>query len=281
MSLYQEDTRNDQTKLAGEIANSLRNVCESSMVPIYVVQEGALRQHGTGTLLAVGSFRFLVTAAHVINEADKLGMPLFIAGSRLEELRGTRNLVREDRFDITIVELTPHLTKRLAGRKFLRLDDMDFRDIVTDGLFFVCGFPCEWNSIVARGSVVSPRYLGYVTEAFKGEMNSHSYDPRFHLLLSASKSSSHPINDMQSAFPRKLVGISGSAIWKTYTERQVTAEWQPDQARIVAIETMAYGDSHEIIRGTHVGCVLRILRDAYPPLRSVVQFHLQMNADRR
>jgi hypothetical protein len=70
-----------------------------------------------------------------------------------------------------------------------------------------------------------------------------------------------------------LSGISGAAIWKTYSEKQSPSEWTPDLVKIVAIETMVYGEQHEIIRGTHVAAILRIVRDAYPDLQRALRLH--------
>ena len=270
--------KNEQVKLAGVIAESLRLVSELCAVPIYVHQEERFAQHGTGTLLRVDSRSFLLTAAHVVNDADDLELPLYVVdcqvGAKFHRLRGNRVFVREGRFDIAVVELTPQVIDSLPARKFLRLADMDFQDHIRDGLFFLFGFPCEWNPASSTTGPIAPRYLGYVTRTYNGPLNNSSYDPRFHLLLSASKTSSRPIDESEGALPRKLSGISGAVIWKTYSERQSAAHWKPDAAKIVAIETMAYGNTHEIIRGTHVAGLTRVLHDAYTDLRPVLRLYL-------
>lgn len=247
------------------------------MVPIYVKQGTRFAQHGTGTPFRIADRSFLVTAAHVLTEADNYRLPLYIAdfavGTPFELLRGRQILIREPRVDVAIVELPADLTSRLTHRRFLRLADVDFQDHIRDGLFLVIGYPCEWNRPDPASQSVAGRYLGYVTRVYQGPLRASSYDPRFHLLLSARKSSSRPVGGHDTELPDKLSGISGTAIWKTYSERQSPSEWTPDLLKIVAIETTAYGEQHEIIRGTHIAAILRMLRDACPDLCQVLRLY--------
>jgi hypothetical protein len=266
------------TEFVRHITQSLAKMLEPHVVSIYVKQDARFAQHGTGTLLKVADRSFLVTAAHVLIEADKDGFPLYVAdydvGCAFQRLRGTQHFIRESRVDVAVVELASDLIECLANRKFLRLADMDFQDHVREGLFFLLGYPCELNPSDSESPTIAGKYLGYVTRAYDGTLRATSYDPRFHLLLSAKKSSSRAIGSSKRTFPEKLSGISGTAIWRTNAKPQGQSEWKPEFAKMLAIETLAYGDQHEIIRGTHVSAIIRILGDACPDLNSVLRMHL-------
>jgi hypothetical protein len=151
---------------------------------------------------------------------------------------------------------------------------MEFRDHDRDANYFLAGFPCEWNPAILNTGSVPCEYFALLTRAYKGKLNTSTYDLRFHLLLGVSRSTTKQLQGNSRQLPDSLVGISGASVWVTHHERNHGQLWTPEHARVVAVETRVYGDAHEVVRATHIGAILRLVFDVYTDLRPVLRFHM-------
>lgn len=247
-----------------------------STIPIAVKQGGAVRQHGTGTLLRIAQRHFIITAGHVFRDAFKLGLPLLlgskIVGKGTRELGGNSYTSPETgaghELDLAIQELDSQMLEHLKGFQFLGLADIDRNVSFDDDLYCICGYPTELaTEATPAQNTVSLRKLVYLTLPFQGATNDlPGYNARFHVLMHAAKADAAYVGTPVAQMPKSLVGISGSGVWKTNLTRIAANHWQARDARLSAIQTSVYTQC-EAIRGTVWNAVEAMISEVYPDLR--------------
>ena len=115
-----------------------------------------MHHFGTGTLFRVADHFFLVTAGHVIKQACAHGKTLGIGGSddgRFVTLSGQTLVSSEgqygssaDLFDIALHRFSPDAVARLAKKRFLIFDDIEFDSQSATAVYTIFGFPAVWSS---------------------------------------------------------------------------------------------------------------------------------------
>jgi len=257
-------------------------------VSIVIVLGRKLQQFGTGTLVSIADQSFVVTAAHVIKEAQKYGSSLCLAGERgsfvqiqgnwlcsVEGQYGTSS----DPFDVAVLLLDSSTVEKLSGNTFLRLDDIDFDNDQTTGIFCLCGFPALWSRPSTDAEpTMSVNPLQYVTYAFACSTESLSeYQERFHILLEAGPSENTDIEGNQlvfrgrggapASFPKDLGGISGCSVWKIGDRRVPLSEWASLRPKVIGVQTAVY-PGLQIIKATRWVAVSTLFYEAFPELRA-------------
>lgn len=149
-------------------------------------------------------------------------VPRFQSG---ELVQVTGACASERTLDIAALRLSDDVAAELNGYTFLTPDDTDCRRIVApQGLYYSYGYP----KIGAFANVVEAkiRMAGFPIQGRLLDGN-----PRFprtspeYIWLHAY------LND------RDLNGISGSAIWRSLSDGESPGDWEPEDAKVVAIET--------------------------------------------
>lgn len=260
-------------------------------VAIVIANRPALHLLGTGNLFEIGGCHFVVTAAHVIDSAHVYDRTIGISDGSNGFISVHGNWIRSaptqqggkgDPFDIAIYELPPSAVARLNGKRFLRREDIDFREQSGTAVFSLFGFPALW-ALPSRSAeqAVSLKPLEYTTYAYVGDTKSIlGYDSKYHLLIDSNPTDITESNGAQAVLirrngelatiPRDLKGISGCAVWAIGDMAVPLERWRDSQPKVVAVETGIYQESH-VIRATRWVAVTTLIHEAFPVLRSALQ----------
>jgi len=138
-------------------------------------REGRPEHIGSGVFLKRGNGRFLVTAAHVLDDR-KMSRLYFPAGKRLREIEGNaistsapKGKRKNDRYDFAVVELDAAVVAALGNIRYVSEDE--FRgidgDISGHGLMAL-GFPVSQNKKIDHAKKqIRPKRLSYGAVALK------------------------------------------------------------------------------------------------------------------
>lgn len=266
-----------------------------STIAIVGSSNGIVRQIGTGTLLAVADMRFVVTAAHVILEAQKCQFTVGISGgsggfftaltgqcilSKSSEIRGG-----EDKHDFALYLLDDRQVSRLDDVEYVRIADVSFNAEFANSLFVITGFPGMWSTQLAGGDeIMKFKILQYGTYSFTGSTSAlDGYDPTQHFLLQATPSelldhegksttfrsrSGHP-----AQFHSDLGGISGCSVWLVGNFSTSIDRWTKQNCKLVGVETGVF-QKRGAIKATRWGAVASLLHKAFPTLRPSIELHI-------
>ena len=239
----------------------------NSTVAVVLERDGRPWQHGTGTLFRFGHLSFLVTAGHVVRAADQYSLYLVGASERCIPLKGQRIYTsgeQDDLFDLAIWKLEDETIEGLGACTYLRQIDVSPADDLGPDDYFLTGFPTEnADTDHERGGVQGLGRLTFFTSIFDGDASGlPNYRSDCHLLLSCSDDK---ISLNEAAFPAKLNGISGCAVWRSFASGP-QRRWQAGRARIVGVQTSTYRN-HSIIKATRWNNVGKILYEKFPELR--------------
>lgn len=276
-----------QKDLYRRIESFIPSRAKESTVAIVLVQGTVLRQFGTGTLFRVADHSFLVTAAHVAQEAPNYGEGLCIpkANGSFVQIHGTwicssagQYGTATDPFDIAILRLGSSIVDGLDDESFVRLDDISSSEDLSNGIFCLFGYPTIWSQPSTDENIrLKNKLWQYTTYAFEGATeNLPEYQARFHLLLNAKLAESADIegnpflfcdrSGTTVEFPRGLGGISGCSVWLIGNKNKPLHDWSCKEAKIVAVQTGVYHD-RQIIHTTRWIAVSTLLHEAFPDLR--------------
>lgn len=225
---------------------------------------------GSGILIGVGNERFLITAAHVLDE-NKITTLYLPGNSELVELSGpsrqskppehNRNL---DRFDTAYIHLSGDIVSRINQVYwFLPPQLVDMNDVSTPGKHYMfTGYPHK-----ALGTV-------YGTRKIAGQL--HSYTDRasetaIYTQVDAAPTSNIAINfDVKrvkddkgrTVTPKERQGMSGGGVWNFNESPQI-----PGLSKIrlcgVAIE---HHKKQKCLLATKINFVLESIRSDFPAL---------------
>lgn len=234
----------------------------------------SLTAFATGTLLRVAEESFLVTAAHVISDAEKLNSPLAFGvwgENKFLKLIGAplvTPLVRGHWYDLCIWKLPAEIAERVPTENFLRFSTCsgDARNFENrKSVFRVYGFPCEG---VSKDASMHFSPFTLTTHPFRDYPgNLENYDPDIHMLFDVRPEGVQTLGDHGAVFPTtraQFEGISGCPVWEIPLE--IDAQKTMRAARIVGVETCVFS-TKGVMRATHWNAVLRFLAKAFPEVR--------------
>lgn len=267
------------------MAGELFPLVNQSVTPVAALPRGSNEPLplGTGTLFAVGSTHFLVTAAHVLAKVEtygECGCAFGVGededvGTRLHPvpLTGTAHRV-DDPFDIGVIELDESSVSALVGRRFLRHTDVALRPEPGGGAWVV-GFPQEYiRDVPARGRGFAP--LSLATTILVGDdVAIENFDPECHFLLNADPSGLvQEVEGSPASLPRFYYGISGCAVWQVWwpSVDHWPTEWRTKKVKIVGVQTSSYRKP-PVLKATYWGHVARLIYQQWPDLRGVLEMH--------
>jgi hypothetical protein len=259
------------------IASEFNRVIAATVVPIAGVVGEQVFQYGTGTLFQIGERRFLVTAAHVVDIANKqharLHVPDCLEGdARLISLHGLAGFGGDAPLDVVAVELPETIAEQMPNRRFLRqteitVDQDSFLDV-----YYLFGFPGTFTTPMPAG--LSMHGIGILTDSYSGDRGRFGdYDVRLHVLSNMPKPAQTHAHGVP--FPDELGGISGACLWRV-KRAEPLEEWTADHIRAFAVQTGVYQDhnSRRAIRSTRWGVVSAMLQIKYEDLRPSMRLHL-------
>ncbi len=251
---------------------ALQPIVVKSVVPITYSRNGSLGIRGTGTLFRVANKSFLVTASHVVDDAEKQGFELAIcdlaASPTPLPLHGRIQSHGHRAYDVAIWELPLDVVDALPNRTFITVHHADRENRRPPrGWCCVLGFPESFASadLEKNKLTVNPPFT-FGAETYEGATNSlGDYDPRLHILLHTPPEGARCEVDGPPPIPTRLNGMSGCSIWQAYYEGLLSKHWTPDDAVVVAVQTGVYKNG-TIVKGTRWWVVDQIIRKCYPEL---------------
>ena len=276
---------------AADIGEQLALIFRQSSVQIVAVNDDAFREHGsitvvtgdrivtqmgTGTLFCIGERHFLVSAGHVFDEIEKRGespsiwygdppAPLPLVGSLYTSSAPT---------DLAALQLDEKIVAGLADRRFLTLADVDLRPDLGNGWYFLHGYPFT-NAHTSKDLLTTLQTdFTYRTGLYGGSTSGfRSYDPGLHILVGYDGETRLADDGSLADFPKSLGGISGSSVWLGFSERHFMDDWNPDLAKVVAVETLVY-PVKRVAQATRWTGVAMLLWKNVPKLRDEIRSHL-------
>jgi hypothetical protein len=275
-----------QRQVNADIAKHVPRSAWDSTVAIVIGRNPVVQQFGTGILFGIAEQSFLVTAGHVFREAKKASATIGFStgtgsfavadGNWLCSSKGQYGF-DGDPFDVAIYPIPKSTKSKLAGKSFLRFDDIDFEMQSPNCVCCLFGFPGIWSlPSTSESEVVSIKPFEFTTFAYEGDTSALiGYDERFHVLIDAqprfckkddgSIAEFKSLDGTTSVFPRCLGGVSGCSIWRIGDLKTPINEWGRQRPRIVAVQTGVF--ERGVIKGTRWLAVSTMLYDAFPQIR--------------
>lgn len=266
------------------MARTLWPLFQRAVTPIAAIRGEQTVPFGTGTFFRVADESFLVTAAHVWEEAERLGFgqelfafdPVESAGGLFTmnavPLAGTWHYAK-DPADVAIMELDRPVVELLRGAHFLRLNEVALRPR-PGGRCWVFGFPAETARDLAADRLFRFDPFCLMAPQHPGDAALDGYDPAGHFLLDAARDDMWRPDGTRSDMPYRLNGISGCSVWQPeWPPGNDAARWDPARTRIVGVQT-SYYRKKSLIKATGWGAVASVLHQRRADLRPAIEFHL-------
>jgi hypothetical protein len=245
--------------------------------PIVSHEEGGARQFAMGSFIQIGETKLLITAAHVLDEAEKNDWPLSVFDAVPDgepatpvPLTGQSHRINEDAYDLAVIELGDTTIEKVPRRRFLTLQWFDI-GTVRPGFYCAFGFPrsLEVPHIDGLGRYLGPfsyggPLYGGCTLAFGG------YDPLHHILTERSEVGVTGCDGNPGAMPEKLEGISGCPVFQAWRQDRPLSAWTPADIRVVGVLTGAHREAFIVTRW---GRVVDLLWCAFPKLQPMLQLN--------
>jgi hypothetical protein len=234
---------------------------------------------GSGVLLKIADAAFVLSAGHVLKQAEDIGIqgvqigPM-AKGSRLIKYGAAEVTWSNDLTDLDLgfIHLTDSATLELSHhKKFARMDDLDLRTSEPfPGAYCILGFPRQFNSPDYAKREISARHFHYLSSPV---LNAAEAKPGVSILFELTKdivTFSDPENSSSEEIRMpELNGISGCGMWRLYGVEDRTDrldKWQPTWIRLVGIE---HGwVRRKWVKGTFIRHVIDMIENAYPDLRA-------------
>lgn len=282
------DPRNDAEYLFGErISQPVEELVRSVSVPVFAANKNALSEVngifvvegkpikglGSATLFQVGEHRFLITAAHVVDQLCNDHTELRIGGG--EPNRPMPFNIEDDAIaldeknDIAAIKIPSSELGMFANKRFLSLSEIDFANEIEDWHCMLFGY--LWTG--SGASHDSSRFLLHNhtlwTRQSSQRVLANSFIPEQHLLLNYSGDSWSMKGDQQKTSHFNLAGISGSSLWKTFRPCDVEGGWSISVPKVIGVENLVYDD--RVIRCTKWKEVLSLLTEIEPGVCSYLE----------
>ena len=226
---------------------------------------------GTGTLLDFGKARFLVTAAHVLDENTEHEETLYISGGAgLVVLTGQSFSVRvpalgtreDDRLDFAVVNLGDSLADEVAkARYFLPFSLIDSDDRLTpQSHYLFSGFPANRERMYPGQKKLASKRYGYTGKSVSPQrMDELGVNPNTHIVVEFDRMETLDENNESAPFPTPQ-GMSGGAVWRGEGDHNLWLTETP--VRLVGIGIEA-PETEKVMIAVKIHVVLAAISKAY------------------
>lgn len=249
-----------------DIINDKSKQVQDAVRPIYLQNSrGQFELVGSSVLIRIATQSFLITAAHVMDDAKE--QPLFVGGtdslinpeaqfySTRKPLSGDR---KDDKLDLSVVPLSEDIVNKLGHScLFLGLDDIDAheRSEPTSG-YIIIGYPGT-KQPKQKGNQLDyiPMFLGTIGVPFN-EYDPCGINPNTNLLLRFTKNRVHNKHRLETAPDPH--GMSGGGVWRV--------DGSVGRVQLVAIQHEYLHRGH-LILATKIGLCFDVIGYHFPNLR--------------
>jgi hypothetical protein len=264
---------------------------EKCTSPLMTRKDGTFRGLGSGVFLEIGQICFVLTAAHVIDNALAAlgqGYPVLLTaglpGAGLVRLTGVRGSYspmptskdrQDDPFDFGYIELPASVVSELRQhRHFLHLLEVDaaYDDNPSD-IHMVHGYPSMALATDDARKVLEYSCLMYSSRLYQNERGTvRNHDPNVDLLLSFTpdRSTDHLGNPARMYHPD---GISGCGVWRLIDAKTDVDCWEPAMMKLVGIQH-TWDKTHEVLRACRIRHLITAIHSRYEELRPIMTMPL-------
>ena len=243
--------------------------------PVFAIPRGGTPRHiGSCVLLRVGEGRFLLTAAHVLDEFGTETLFVSAAG-KLRAVKGQaqRSMPEKgqrrnsDRIDAAVLRLDD--TERALDDSFLTLRDVDARDhFDTKPRYLLFGYPAKKSRLKpeTRSLTSEPfRYVGY--NASPQRYLGARIAPFTHVaLIFDIRRTGSKYGIVEAPTP---IGVSGGGI---FSAPALIDECAVGEAKLVAVFT-DFQRQRRLLVGTRINYHFEIMRATWPDVASLLPRH--------
>lgn len=288
-----DDIDAKRTAVLQSMSSSIPSSVVDSTVIIVRANKPVVRQLGTGTLFRVAERSFVVTAAHVLRQAQQMDATLGISGSDGHFIATAGQWIlsggdlpnkEDDPFDLALYSLSDDQVRRLHRQRFLRLEDVSFLQDLSRRFFVIFGFPHIWSTACdEQTESMSLKALQFATFDYEGDASGLAgFNSKHHLLLDAKDEYLYDDRGDEIRFrtnfgtrarmPNDLRGVSGCSVWSIGDLRTSIHSWRQSDAKLVGIVTGVY-EARGLIKATRWVAASTLLYYAFPDLRRPIELH--------
>jgi hypothetical protein len=277
MGNKEEMARRATRDLMGRSDKSNRYLQEF-LVPLYLPNErDKLQLLGSGILLRIAGRQFLITAAHVLDDASP-ERPIYIPNEERGDspLQGIPCVTaipeggerRHDRLDIGVVEMHNATIGNLPGYEFLTVADIGMSERPVEGCTYsLMGFPYTKNKPPYCTNHVRPTLVTYTTtSADESLYQSMGSATDTSLLLHLKREDTMLAYGNRGKAPATAPhpkGMSGGAVWRLEGVARQAGCNSVNKLVGVFIE---YHKDHHVVVATKVDVVVDLIRHCWPEL---------------
>lgn len=257
----------DEAVTLAEALDQAIDVLSAFSVPLYQDHNGRPALHGTGFFVEVGSEKFLISAAHVMDTARDRGLYFYSSPSVRRHLTGQllRTGSKEKRdidlIDIGVLKLNggaappyPDVRKYAMDVSYLK---PKYRPRTGRG-YVLIGFPgTKSRTDPAVGTVEVGPHAFRLSPIEEGDYGRHGVSPDTHIVLQLDLKRGFDASGKHRHFP-KPQGMSGSPIIVLYEHE---GEDDPRVFPVVGVAT-TYRKRDRVLIGTDIGFVVDAIRRA-------------------
>ncbi len=233
---------------------------------------------GTGLLFGAGALRFLITAAHVLDDnffrsetefCDLVTygqrQPVILKGESFRTAIPNGRTREDDLLDVGFIGLDAEIVAQIGEDRFLSPANVDLNDTGEfPALYGALGYPVGQNQTIEPddNSQIKPCAFSYTAQLRSAQEHEQlGISTASHLLLAASNNKSRRAGGMKAKIP-DLRGMSGGGLWR-YTEYgQVPKTKAPCLLGVLIEHRRKTGN----ILAARMGLVFEGLRGVYPEL---------------
>lgn len=239
-----------------------------------------LTQHGTGVLLAVADSVFLISAAHVLREAQHqhLWINAVAMGPNLIPLAGVEINTTDDlhAVDFGFVRLSDASLEELKRyKKFVRLNEIDLEPSPPRGLYSAFGYPTEINAQLSKATSIPTTGVFYGTRLhdWARSLKLENFDHSLNIALEFAPQRSTDARGFRARVPYPG-GMSGCGLWRLHRFDAKPQRWTQEDIRLAGIQhTLVSHGSEAALVGVRFSHIFWTLRRAFPELRQVFDLY--------
>lgn len=248
-------------------------------VPFYAVQNDKVVRDRSGVLLRIADEHFILTASHGLKAIVEAQIHLYVGWNDNDRVPvpipdSFFHMTEEDCRDVAAIKLSHETAgKILSEKEPIALRDVTIQENRSLGLFFVCGFPQAWTTVMKDDIESVP--LSFLGGFYSGQLSPEAkiqYDRDIHALFEFHREAVRSSDLQKEKLPafKGIKGISGCGIWRVVNwKRDDPSSLRTDQLQLVAIQHRYYED-YNYVHSTWIRFAVQQIYNNYPEMRNAM-----------